>query len=82
MFRRKRGMGRLAPRRVISVATHEVLSEHHYCDRCGYSHADGKPISVARFAINTANGAIHLCGHHFLIHRFHIHERAYETTEL
>jgi hypothetical protein len=39
-------------------------------------------ISVARFRVNTLKGPIYLCGHHFLMNRFHIHERAYETKEL
>lgn len=70
------------PKRVKAIATAMPLLERHACDRCGYSSKDGGIISLARFKVSTPSGSVYLCGHHFLIHRFHIHERAYETTEL
>jgi hypothetical protein len=74
-------MGRLEPQK-SAVATAWTPRVRVACDRCGFSRADGKLISYARFAIKTPKGALHFCAHHWYKHRWHIFERAYETTEL
>jgi hypothetical protein len=61
------------------VGTH---LRHHACDRCGYSGADGKPISAARWHVRTPSGDLFFCGHHFHKHCAHIESMAYETFEV
>ena len=76
-FRRRR----IAPtiRRFLSF---ESILMHHYCDACGHSGIDGKPLTIARYWIKTPSGDLYLCAHHFRKHRAHCAENAYETYEV
>lgn len=55
---------------------------HHYCDACGHSKTDGKPLTIARFRVKLPTGELFFCGHHFRKHRAHIAEKTYETYEV
>lgn len=54
----------------------------HYCDSCGHSKIDGKPIAHARYRVVTPKGVLHFCGNHFRKHREKFAELEYETYEV
>lgn len=69
------------PKQAKSAPVLVVVEPYRACDQGGYS-SDGMPIERAQFQIETVNGSLYFCGHHFWKNSEAIFSAGYPIQEL
>jgi hypothetical protein len=57
-----------APRPPQNTPKPKVTSPFRACDQCGYTKNTGQPICRAKYQVETINGSLYFCTHHFRVH--------------
>lgn len=80
---RRAAMGILAPgnKPPAGPPVKALGDVYRSCDSCGHAH-DNVAVGRALYQVETENGPLYFCGHHFRKNSTHIFEQGYPIQEL